>query len=171
MTLYINIGRRMPKRGMRRLASRVKGLVSFQENMWNIISESMKKARRAAKRDGRLVFIIERYEEPEDLFYVIQWMRIKIRGTPEQELEEKREAECMYDKLDKHMKSSIDTDENFSKQFKSKRLPTYKLKEAYEKGFGAVKNKDISHKLLELGIMTHIELVDDYAHRAPDINL
>ena len=46
---------------------------------------------------------------------------------------------------------------NLSKVFKTKILNADKMKQAYEKGYGASKNKNISKILLEMGIITHIE--------------
>jgi len=162
MTVIVRIGRRIPKKWYSRIGSKVKGLLTYQENMWQTIAMSFKKAKSAAKKDGRLLFKIETDFEPEDLHYQIEWMTIKIKGSKELEQEEYEEALQMYDKLSNHMKKDFDTDENISKRLKTSKISNEKIKHAYEKGYGAVKNKNISNKLLEMGIMTDVEKIDDY---------
>ena len=43
-----------------------------------------------------------------------------------------------------------------------------KINEAYEHGYGAVENNNIANKLLEMGILTHIEFNKDFDTREKD---
>lgn len=165
MTVLVNVGRRVPKKWYRRVGSKVKGLITFQENIWQIICDSFNNAKKSAQKDGRIEFKIIKDLEPEDLHYNIEWRKIIIRGSPKMEQEEYDDAMGMYDKLSNKMKKDFDTDENMSKRLKSKVLSPDKIKNAYEKGYGAVNQKSIANKLLEMGIMTHVEKIDDYESR------
>ena len=155
----------MPKRWYKRLATKAKGLMTFQENIWQIICDSLNKAKKKAQKDGRLYFNITKEVEPESMHYQIDWRKVIIKGTPEMEQEEYEESQKMYDALQKNFKKDFDVDENMSKQFNTKMLNPEKVKDAYSKGYGAVKNKNISDKLLEMGILTYIEKIDDYESR------
>jgi len=165
MTVIVNVGRRMPKKWYKRIGVKAKGLLTYQENMWQTIFLSFKKAKKAAKKDGRLEFNMTKEYESEDLHFQIEWMKIIIKGSPEMEQEEYDEANQMYDKLASHMKKDFDTDKNMSKRLKTSKISSNKVKEAYEKGYGTVKNKNIANKLLEMGILTHIEKIEDYEGR------
>lgn len=165
MTVMINIGRRVPKRWFRRQADRVKGLVSFQENIWVIIKQSLNLAKKKANTSGTINFILRIDHENEDLNYNIEWIKIIIQGDEKQEEEEYKEALQMYQPLAKIFKKEMPTDEVMKKHFKTKMLSDIKVDEAYEKGYGAISDKNISNKLLEMGIMTHIEWIKDFDSR------
>lgn len=165
MTVLVYVGRRVPKKWYKRVGSKVKGLITFQENIWQIICDSFNNAKKSAQKDGRMQFQINKDVESEDLHYNIEWRKIVIKGSPEMEQEEYEEALGMYDKFSGRMKKDFDVDENMSKRFKSKVLSPDKVKDAYEQGYGAVKNNNIANKLLEMGILTHIEKIDDYDGR------
>lgn len=165
MTVKIHIGRRVPKNWFKRTASKVKGLITFQENMWQMIMQSMAIAKRRAKEDGRLIWNAHKEFEPESLQYQLEWYIIEIQGTKEMEEEEYKEAMMLYDTMDKHLKKDFPTDDNLSKFFKTNKLTQDKVKEAYDKGYGAVENKSYANKLLEMGILTHIEWIPDYEMR------
>ena len=49
----------------------------------------------------------------------------------------------------------------FKKPFKTTRLTAEQLRNAYETGYGMIGEETIAQKLLELGIMTHIEKVEN----------
>jgi ribosome-associated translation inhibitor RaiA len=166
MTVVIQVGRRMPKKWLKRTAIKVKGLMTFQENIWQIISESLKKAKRRADADGRMKFILTTDRESEDLNFNIEWNKMVIMGTEEMEKEEYEEAMAMYSKkLSKQLKKDFPTDDTLSKHLKSKILSQHKIKEAYEAGYGAVGANNIANKLLEMGILTHIEWIKDFDTR------
>lgn len=165
MTVYVNVGRRVPKSWFRRQASRVGGLISFQENIWLIIKQSLQMAKKKANASGKIKFILQQETESEDINYDIQWMKVVIRGTPEQEKEEYEESLKLYDPLGKTLKKELPKDNRLAKQFKTKMLSSTKVEEAYSKGYGAMSDNNISNKLLEMGILTHVEWIKDFDSR------
>lgn len=169
MTVFVNIGRRVPRAWYKRTASKIGGLISFQENIWLIICQSMGLAKKKANASKTLDFIMVKDREDENLNYYLEWIKITIRGTKEQELEEYNEAMKMYDSLGKifkqNLKDNTKEDTNLKKFFKTKILSMEQIEEAYKKGYGASESSNIAQKLLEMGILTHIEMVDDFATR------
>lgn len=122
-------------------------------------------AKRKANAAGTLTFILTNDKESEDLHYEIQWIKIVIRGTEAQEKEEYEEALTMYQPLSKTFKKELPKDVNMKKHFKTKVLSGAKVQEAYQKGYGAISDNNIANKLLEMGILTHIEKIDDHQSR------
>jgi len=171
MTVVVHVGRRVPKSWMRRRVNKVKGLITFQENIWHIITQSFSKARKAARKDGRVSFNIEKVFEEEDFHFQIEWRKITIQGPRDLELEEYDDSMKMYDRLESRLKKDFPVDNQLSKMFKTKLLPERKVANAYEQGYGAVKDKSMSSKLLEMGIMTHVEFFDDFEARETPIGL
>jgi len=169
MTVLINIGRRLPRSWFRRGIHTTLGFISFQENIWLMIKQSLNLAKKKANVDGRLKFILTNEKEPEDMHYEIQWIKIVIQGTKEEEEEEYNESMMMYSSLGKILKKEISPSEDFKKHFKTRILNTAKVKEAYEQGYGVAKDNNISNKLLEMGILTHIEWVKDFDIRQNEI--
>jgi len=165
MTVLIHIGRRVPRNWYKRTASKVKGLITFQENIWHIINQSLSLSKRKAVADGRMKFIITRETENEDIHYMIEWRKITIQGTPEMEEDEYNDALKLYDKIRKKFKKDYDVDERLSKHFNSKILNSIKVDEAYKKGFGVLEHNNIAQKLLEMGILTHIDWDKDFESR------
>jgi hypothetical protein len=165
MTVKLHIGRRVPKNWFKRTATKVKGLLSFQENMWQMVMQAMALAKRRAKADGRLIWNTHKEFESEDLHWQLEWFVISIQGTKDMEEEEYNETMVLYDSMGKHFKKDFPQDANLAKFFKSSMLSQEKLKEAYDKGYGAVENKSYANKLLEMGILTHIEWIPDYDSR------
>ena len=167
MTLVVHIGRRMPVNWFKRTASIAGGLLSFQQNIWLMICNSMQLAKRKATQSGTGVqFVIKRDKEREDLHYEIEWLKIIIRGNKEQEEEEYQEALQMYSKFrNVFTKKEFPKDAELAKHFKSKLLGNVKVDEAYSKGYGAMSENSIANKLLEMGILTHIELLADWENR------
>ena len=165
MTVVISIGRRVPQKWFRRQVAKAKGIISFQEHIWLIIKQSMQMAKRKASADGRLTFVITMEKEKEDMYYFIEWLKVTIQGTEEQEAEEHEEAMAMYSSLGQVLKKELPDNAQMKKHFKTKILTTSKVKEAYEKGYGASTNENISNKLLEMGILTHIEWHKDFDNR------
>jgi len=165
MTVIIKVGRRVPKSWFRRKAQKVKELITFQENIWQMLSQSLSKAKKSADKHGGLKFMIERKIESEDIHYNLEWRIVTIQGTEKEEEEEYNESLGLYDKLGKQFKKDYDVDTRMSKIFNSKILGPAKIKEAYDKGYGSVSDKSIVNKLLEMGIMTHIEWIKDFDSR------
>jgi len=168
MTLYINIGRRLPRSYMRRQTARLRGFLAGQEQMWIMIKQSLIRAKKAANKDGRMKFVMTYPQEFEDMNYMITWIKIVIQGKEELEKEEEQEAMMLYKQLKNILKKEMPKDERFSKRLKSKLLNPQKIDEAYEKGFGMIEDNNLANKLLEMGIMTHIERIDDYNTRDED---
>ena len=67
MTLVINIGRRVPRKWVKRMAQKAKGFVSFQENLWLIINQSLNLAKKQANQAGTLSFVMVKEDEIENL--------------------------------------------------------------------------------------------------------
>ncbi len=165
MTVEIFIGRRLPRAWFKRTASKLGGLITFQENLWIIIKQSMSKAKRAANADGRISFVMTSETEPEDINYQIEWIKIRIEGSKENEQEEYEDALQFYKPLKKLFKSDLGKDESLKKHFKTKVLTTEKLQEAYKAGYGSVGDNNLSNKMLEMGIITSINWIHDYQDR------
>jgi hypothetical protein len=167
MTVIIYIGRRQPVNWFKRTAGVVGGLLSFQTNIWMMIKSSLNLAKRKATQSGTGVQIIINSErEREDLHWELEWQKVIIRGTKEQEEEEYNEAMQMYSKFKNIFgKKEFPKDPDLSRHFKSKYLDGIKVEDAYKKGYGAVSENSIANKLLEMGILTHIELVEDWDSR------
>ena len=170
ITLLINVGRRVPKSWFRRQGNRVKGLLSFQENLWLMIVQSLRLAKKKAIASGTIKFVLSNEKESEDLNYEIQWIKIVIQGTKEQEKEEYDDSMKLYGPLSKVFKKDFGSDKNMSKHFKSKVLNPAKIEEAYKQGYGAIGDNTLAQKMLEMGILTHIEWIDDFDNREADFS-
>jgi hypothetical protein len=167
MTLLIKIGRRLPRTWFQRTAHLAGGLLSFQTNLWEMINSSFSLAKRKATASNTGVqIIIKKDSEIEDLHYFIEWLFITVRGTKEQELEEHKEAQMMYSKFKNVFgKKEFIKDPELGKHFKSKLLGGIQVEEAYKKGYGDVSENSIANKMLEIGILTHMELLEDWDTR------
>lgn len=162
MTVICYFGRRVPKSWFRRQANKAKGLISFQENLWIMIKQSVNLAKKKANASGKLTYVVSFEKESEDLHYELEWIKVIIKGSKEIEEDEHKDCLKMYDKFSNVLKKDIPEDERMKSHFKSKILSTKKVKEAYNKGYGAVSDNNLANKLLEMGILTHFELLDDY---------
>ena len=133
-----------------------------------MIKQSLTLAKRKATESKKIKFKINCDREREDTFYSIEWVIVTIQGTKEQETEEYNDTMKMYDVLGNVFKKrEIPKDKNIAKRLKSNKiLSQIKIDEAYKAGHGATADKSISSKLLELGIMTHVELEPDWKERA-----
>ena len=172
MTVMVNIGRRVPKSWHRRIANKAGGLLTFSQNIWLMIRQSMQLAKRKATEDGRLNFTITYETESEDLNYNLEWIKVIIQGTKDMEEEEYNESMKLYEPLKNALKSNLDLSKAgnaLSKHFNSKVLSPEKVEEAYSKGYGVMTDKNIANKLLEMGILTHIEWIQDFDKREPHI--
>lgn len=169
MTVVVNIGRRVPKSWFKRQASRVGGLITFQENIWQMIKQSMTLAKRKCNQSGLGTWTQTKELESEDLHYNLEWLKILITGTEAFEKEEHEEALRLYEPFNKVFKKEFKPDVNMKKHFKTKVLNATKVDEAYKKGYGAVSDNNLSNKLLEMGILTHIEWIKDYDQRNEEV--
>lgn len=172
MTLYVRIGRRVPKNWMKRQIYKMQGLLSFQENLWIMINQSFNLARRRciATSKPKMVFEILKKQESESIRYNLEWIVIVVQGLPEQEKEEHQEIQSLNEQLVKRFTSAqipdsaMENDE-LKKVFKTKILTPEKLKKVFEAGHQQTAQSSIAAKLLEMGIITDIELVEDYNTR------
>ena len=170
MSLVIHIGRRVPKKWFKRQMSRAAGLITFQENMWVMICQSMNLGKRKCNQSGMGTWVQTKEMESEDLHYNIEWLKIIIRGSEEFEKEEYEDSMKFYGAFHKHFKKEFNPDINLKKHFKTKILNATKVEDAYKKGYGAMgEDSNIANKLLEMGILTHIEWVKDFELRKDDI--
>jgi hypothetical protein len=158
MTLYVNIGRRVPRNWFKRQASNLKGLLSFQENIWIMIKQSMSIAKKKANASEKLKFVITMDRENEDLNYQLEWIKMIIQGSKEAEEDEYNDTMKLYDKFGKVFKKDLPVDDRLRKHFiKSKVLSPMQIEEAYQKGYGSVASDNLANKLLEMGILTHVD--------------
>lgn len=126
----------------------------------------MRAAAKKANNSGKDIKMhYNMFTESEDEFWELEWFMMTIVGSKEMELNEYEDSQNLYKKLGKLFKKDIGSDPNLSKTFKSKRVPLKTVRECYTKGYGAADDKNISNKLLEMGILTHIEYKDDYDTR------
>jgi len=165
MTLYVNIGRRVPRNWFKRTAVRAKGLMSFQENIWMMIKSSFNLMKKKAKNHESITIVIKNEEENEDINFKIEWIKVITQGTPAEEQEELEEANKFYEPFGLMFKDKLPVDDELKKHFKTKVLTSARVDEAYKKGYGAVSSSNISNKLLEMGILMDIQLVEDYDTR------
>jgi len=175
MTIIVKIGRRVPKSFKSRFISKIQGLIGFQENIWLMIGMSFNASKKkwangSKKGKGKIDLIdIAKNTESEDSYYNLQWLIITIKGDIVGEQEEFEEAMNMYSNLKGVLKKAPKMEDNdrLKAVFKTKMINEDNLKEAYSAGFGASKDKNISNILLEMGLLTCIERIDDFDTRVP----
>ena len=167
MTIYFKVGRRVPKRWFQRQASKVMGLINFQANLWIIIKQSLGLAKKKANASKTIDFVMSTKTEEEDLHYAIEWVEIVIQGTREQEDDEYNDIMKLYNGLTKVFKKDYPVDNDMAKHFKTKVLNITQVEEAYKKGYGASEGSTVAQKLLEMGILTHVEYIKDHDTREP----
>jgi len=172
MTVIIKIGRRVPRTWFRRTASRVKGLMTFQENIWLIIDRAMTMAKKACtKTPNGGCFDKRTFRDTEDINFDLEWIQMIYQGNPDQEEEEYNELGGFYKSLGSYFKKDLPIDENFRKAFKTARVSDDQLKKMYSAGTSDLKNRTIAQKLLDMGIMIHVEKIDDFNIRDKKIEV
>ena len=175
MTVIIKVGRRVPRSMRSRIVQKMKGLLSFQENIWVMLKMSFNMMRRkwlnkSLDSKGKIDLISIDYEkESEDIFHVIEWMTVTIQGDKEGEEDEHEGALGMYKSLGNQLKKvpKDAKDERLAAVFKTKLLDEEKLKKAYAEGYASEKKKSVQKILLEMGLLTHIEWIKDFDDRVP----
>ena len=139
-----------------------------------MIKMSLQQARKKANASGTIKFFMTTESEIEDMHYQLEWIRIIIQGTEEQELDEYNDTLKMYEPMKKIFVKNIDSDEetkrNMKRFFKTKVLDMTQVKEAYRAGYGTACDSNLSNKMLEMGIITHVEWVKDFDQRAIDLD-
>jgi hypothetical protein len=160
MVVKIAIGRRVPRNWFKRTAVKVRGLMTFQENIWLIIDRSLVMAKKqCAQTPNGGTFIKQSYRDMENVNYDIEWIEVEYQGNPDQEEEEYIEIQGLYKKLGDLFKGEIPKDENFSKVFKTERIDPLQMENAYKAGYADSNGESIAQKLLDIGIMIFIEKV------------
>ena len=170
MTVIVRVGRRIPISFKSRIAQKWGTILGFQDHLWIMIGMSFDKSRKQfqsgkKKPEGRMdKFIIHTEKEKEDEFFKIEWKVITIQGDKKCEEAEYEEAMNMYGAFKDTLKAfpKDAKDPRMASVFKTGILSEDQLKEAYEKGYGAEQNKSIANVLLEMGLLTHIEHIEDY---------
>ena len=166
MSLIITCGRRTPRSWFRKGINTVQNVLSFQSHLWSMIEQAFSLMKKKANNSNTGVkVVITKHKEIENLNYEIEWMKIILQGNEEQELEEYNVSQNLYKSFSKVFKKEISTDERLSQVFKTKFLSSEKVMDAYKNGYGSVSDNNIANKLLEMGILTHIELIKDYDMR------
>lgn len=168
MTVIINVGRRVPKSWFRRQANKAAGLLTFQENIWLIILQSLNLAKKKANASGKAKFVSTKEYEDEDMNYQLEWIKIKIQATEEVEEEEYNESMQLYHPLGKILKKDFPKNDRMKSHFKTKVLSKAQVEEAYKKGYGALNDNNMANKLLEMGILTYVEWIPDYETRTKE---
>jgi len=131
--------------------------------MINQAFNQMKKKANNSNTGVKVVITKER--EIENLNYEIEWLKIMLQGNKEQEEEEYNQAQNLYKQFSKIFKKEMQVDDRLKEVFKSKFLSSEKIMDAYKNNYGSVADNNIANKLLEMGILTHIELIRDYETR------
>lgn len=164
MVVTIKIGRRVPRNFFKAAGYRAAGLLTFQENMWLIIGRAlqMSKNKCDSMPEEQVTITIQNKDEEDGLHYKFQWKIMTISSIfPEKEKEEYDEFMNLYSRVGairKVLNQKVDANADISAVIKnSKVLSEKQWLEAKEAGYGALNNKDIASKLLEMGIITHID--------------
>jgi len=164
MTVSFDVGRRLPRNWFKRGLQKMSDILTFQEHIWYIITSSLRLAKKRAKKAGsELVFIIEKDKEDEDINFMIEWIRIKIKGTEAEEEDEYKDLLKFYEPLNKVFdKNKLKADNPaFKAMFKSKIVNIKTMEKMYKQGLNETGANTIQNKLLELGILSNIEWVKD----------
>jgi hypothetical protein len=166
MTVKFTIGRRVPRNFFRRGFQKMSNILTFQEHIWYIINNSLKLAKRKAKKaKSDMVFLIEKYEENEDINYIIQWTKLTIKGKEEEEKGEYEDILKFYDPLDTVFDKNMDFKQSkgkLSSMFKSKLVNMSELEKMYKQGLEESSSNNMFNKLLEVGIMSNVEWIKDF---------
>jgi hypothetical protein len=168
MVVTIKIGRRVPRTFFKGVAYRAAGFLTFQENIWLIISRALQMSKNMCdnKPEEQVQMTIQNKEENDGLHYKFQWKIVTISSIfPEKEKEEYDVFMTLYEKIGaikSLLNKKIDANPEFSRTLKDSKVMTEtQWEDAKKAGYGALKNKDIASKLLEMGIITYAEWKPD----------
>lgn len=168
MVVTIKIGRRVPRTFFKGAAYRAAGFLTFQENIWLIISRALQMSKNMcdSKPEEQVQMTIQNKEEDDGIHYKFQWKIVTISSIfPDKEKEEYEVFLTLYERIGaikSLLGKKVDTNPDFSKVLKhSKVMTEAQWDKAKDAGYGAMKNKDIASKLLEMGIITHAEWKPD----------
>jgi hypothetical protein len=150
----------MPKNWFKRGLEKARGLITQQENIWLQITMAMQMAKRKASKTNLLTFSTTKYVEDESLYFQLEWLKVEIKGTPDQEQEEYGEALTIYKQISKVFKKDpLVKNKDLSKPFKTMQLSPQQFKKVYEIGLKEESDNNIAKILLDLGIIIHIEKI------------
>lgn len=172
MTVIFRVGRRVQISWAKRTLDKATGLLSFQENIWQMIRMGLTQAKKRVISQSIMAVAITNEEETEDMFYKIEWIVVKIQGTESQEIEEEEEFKGFHKAFKNVFKNEMPKDEtggSLKKMFKSKIVSMQAVEEAYKKGYEDLSENNMANKLLEMGIMTNLERIEDYKERPMEI--
>ena len=179
MTVILKLGRRVPKNmgKIKTITHKATTLLREQDIMWHMIVDSLKIAKKkydSGKYKGKtnITFLdMQKDVEEEDTFNDIEWQSLITQGDKKAEEQEYNEALGIYKSIKNIVKQrpslNNKTEDNPLKGMfkKSRIIDEDKLKEAYAKGLENKEEQKAKDVLLELGIMTHVEWVEDYHDR------
>jgi hypothetical protein len=114
-------------------------------------------------------FTILNDSELEDISNKIIWMNITVQGDKDAEIAEHEAILKMYSTLGNMMQKEVKVNQNMKKVFKTHLLTEQQIMKAYNSGLENAGAQKVVDKLLELGIMTYIELKEDW-HRVVEVN-
>lgn len=168
MTLTLKFGRKKMKKFLPGVMKNIEGYINFQNYMWIMINDSMKKYMKKNNIEKRInpyaadVFNVNLYKEETEMDddFKIEWLICDIQGnSKEDELREFKEMDKFEDSLKTNFEKSKN---NFvvnkpNNLFSSILTKTVKVKESIieivEKGIEQDRNKSISQYLLDLDII------------------
>lgn len=164
MVVTIKIGRRIPRSFFKSAAYKAAGFLTFQENIWLIISRALQMSKNMCDNhpEEQVQMTIQNKEENDGLHYKFQWKIVTISSIfPEKEKEEYDVFMTLYERISaikNLLNKKVDANPEFSRTLKNSKVMTEgQWEEAKKAGYGALRNKDIASKLLEMGIITHAE--------------
>lgn len=165
MVVTIKIGRRVPRQFFKGAAYKAAGLLTFQENIWLIIGRALQMSKNLCDQrpEEQVTMTVQNKDEDDGIHYKFQWKIVTVSSIiPSKEKEEYDAFMMLYEKLGNTMKNLLNKDveknSEISRTLKNSKVMTEKQwEEAKEAGYGALNNRDIASKLLEMGIITHIE--------------
>ena len=135
-----------------------------------MVVQAIQMAAKKANASGKIKFVMTMERENEDMNYQLEWIKIIIQGSKEAEEDEYNDTMKLYDKFSKVFKKDLPVDDRLKKQFmKSKVLTPIQIDEAYKRGYGSMGADNIANKLLEMGILTHVDWVKDFNTREEEI--
>ncbi len=174
IVLILKFGRRVPKNLFSRLARKLRGILTYQETLWQILKQSFEIGKKKADEYNVICEIItDKEEESKD--FLIEWYIVYIRGKNndlQAEYYQYKQGLRFWDKFENNnlfkkmkVKTRKDKDNVLSKMFITKLVPKDKIKELFNKGSNIVKKESIARILLKSGIISYMEWVDDKNNR------
>ena len=174
MVLTIMFGRRIhrnqDKNWFSKQLGKMKKTLSVQQYLWNNIEYGIKlsciKMDKAIKKrndagDFSFSYSKDKYVEEENLHYNIEWLRLIINGSHEEEMEEYHQTMKSFDTLENNQSikkntKGIEIDPELSQAYRSK-LRGRHANKLLTKGYERVKDITIVKTLNDVGILVSVE--------------